>query len=197
MTVTVLLTMVLSVLNSAQAAPPQSDTRRALDERGAHAMGFDQAKTTHHFLLYQDGGAIAVNVKNPSNTADRDAIRTHLPHLAMLFGQGSFDLPHFIHATDVPGTATMTRLKDRIAYTYRQTPDGGRVDIVTSDPEALAAIHAFLRFQITDHKTGDSLEIKTRPGAGGVDGAKLVSVALQSDPLRTSCREARIAVCSQ
>lgn len=169
MTMTALLSLLLSVLYSAQAAPPQSDTRRALDERGAHAMGFDQAKTTHHFLLYQDGGAIDVSVKIPSNTTDRDAIRMHLPHLAVLFGQGSFDLPHFIHATDVPGTPTMKRLNDRIAYRYRQTPGGGRVDIVTSDPEALEAIHTFLRFQITDHKTGDSLEVKSRPSAGTVD----------------------------
>jgi len=29
-------------------------------------------------------------------------------------------------------------------------------------PEALAAIHDFLRFQITDHKTGDSPEVNDR-----------------------------------
>lgn len=161
-TLTVLLGIFLSPLQTGQVARPQSEARRQLDQRGAHAMGFDQEKTTHHFLLYQDGGAIDVGVKEASDTANRDAIRMHLPHLAMLFGQGRFDLPHFIHATDVPGTAVMTRLKDRIAYRYRQTPGGGRVDIVTSDPEALAAVHAFLRFQITDHKTGDSLEVKVR-----------------------------------
>jgi len=161
-TVTVLLTMFLSFIHFGQDAPPQSDARRKLDERGAHAMGFDQEKTTHHFLLYQDGGGIDVGVKEASDTANRDAIRMHLPHLARLFSQGSFDLPHFIHATDVPGTAAMKRLKDRISYQYRETPGGGRVDIVTSDPEALGAIHAFLRFQITDHKTGDSLEVEIR-----------------------------------
>lgn len=165
MTVTVLLTVFLSFIHFGQAPPPQSQARRQLDERGAHAMGFDQEKTTHHFLIYQDGGAIDVGVKDASDEANRDAIRMHLPHIAMLFGQGSFDLPHFIHATDVPGTAVMTRLKTRITYRYRQTPIGGRVDIVTSDPEALEAIHAFLKFQITDHKTGDSLEVKVRPGA--------------------------------
>jgi hypothetical protein len=160
--VTVSLSMFLSPIHPAQAGPPQSEARRQLDQRGAHAMGFDQDKTTHHFLLYTDGGAIDVGVKEASDTANRDAIRMHLPHIAMLFGQGRFDLPHFIHATDVPGTAAMTRLKDRIAYRYRETPEGGRVDIVTSDAEALEAIHAFLRFQIADHKTGDSLEVKAR-----------------------------------
>lgn len=168
MTVIVLLTMLLSPLHADQAAPPpQSAAQRQLDHRGAHGMGFDQEKTTHQFLIYQDGGAIDVRVKDASDTTNRDAIRMHLPHIAMLFGQGNFELPHFIHATDVPGTAAMTRMKDRIAYRYRETATGGRVDILTSDKDALDALHAFLRFQITDHKTGDSLEVKTRPTGGG------------------------------
>ena len=170
MTLTVLMT-VLSLMHVGQAAAPDAPgARRELDERGAHAMGFDQDKTTHHFLLYEDGGAIDVGVKEASDAPNRDAIRTHLPHIAMLFGQGSFELPHFIHAADVPGTAPMKRLKDRITYRYRQTPAGGRVDITTSDREALEAIHAFLRFQITDHETGDSLEVRPRPRAAGADG---------------------------
>ena len=31
--------------------------------------------------------------------------------------------------------------------------------IKSDDPVALAAIHDFIRFQITDHETGDSLEV--------------------------------------
>ena len=160
---TAILTVFLYAGALTQAAPPQSDARRQLDERGAHAMGFDQDDTTHHFLLYQDGGAIDVVVKNMADAANRDAIRMHLPHIATLFSQGNFNLPHFIHATDVPGAVVMARLKGRITYAYRETPGGGRVDIITSDKEALAAIHAFLRFQIIDHKTGDSLEVGIRP----------------------------------
>ena len=40
---------------------------------------------------------------------------------------------------------------------YVETAKGGRVDIVTSDPAALAAVHQFLKFQIAEHKTGDPL----------------------------------------
>lgn len=153
-----------ATLGVVQAAgtPPQEGAMQQLDERGAHGMGFDQQKTRHHFLLYQDGGAIDVLVKDPADASNRDAIRAHLPHIAMLFGAGDFDLPHFIHATDVPGTADMARLKDRITYRYVETDGGGRVDIVTSDADALAAVHAFLRFQITDHRTGDSLAVGDR-----------------------------------
>jgi hypothetical protein len=162
--ITALVLLMASVdVTGVQVASDQATSRqRDLDRRGAHAMGFDQETTTHHFLLYQDGGAIDVSVKVASDTANRDAIRQHLPHIAMEFKQGRFDLPHFIHAANVPGTAVLARLKDRISYTYEQTVGGGRVDIRTTDAEALEALHAFLRFQITDHKTGDSLEVKIR-----------------------------------
>lgn len=127
-----------------------------LDARGRQVMGFDQQKTTHHFLLYEDGGAIDVSVKDAANTTDRDAIRSHLPHIAHLFAAGDFKAPMLVHdKKDVPGTKDLARLKDKITYTYVETPAGGRVNIVTTDKDAIAAVHAFLKFQIDDHKTGD------------------------------------------
>ncbi len=159
---TVILTLLLTA-TLAQARPPASQTpRQGVQERGAHAMGFDQERTTHHFLLYEDGGAIDILVKDAGDTANRDAIRSHLPHIAMLFADGQFDLPHFIHGTDVPGTAEMTRLKDRIKYAYATTAVGGRLDIVTTDAAAVDAVHRFLKFQIEDHGTGDSMLVRKR-----------------------------------
>jgi hypothetical protein len=58
----------------------------------------------------------------------------------------------------------MKRLRDRIAYAYEDVPGGGRVRITTRHATALAAVHQFLRYQITDHKTGDRLEITRRGG---------------------------------
>jgi hypothetical protein len=124
--------------------------------RGAQAMGFDQDRTVHHFLLYEDGGAIDVAVKEASDRVNLLAVRQHLQHIAVLFKAGDFGKPALTHAQEVPGTADMTRLEDRIAYQYEETPGGGRVRIVTRDTEALAAVHAFLHFQIEDHRTGDS-----------------------------------------
>jgi hypothetical protein len=134
----------------------------AMNERGAKVMGFDQQKTVHHFHLYTDGGAIDVGVRDSADETNRDAIRSHLPHIAVMFGQGNFEAPMLVHETRVPGTLDMARLKERITFTYSTTPKGGRVDIATEDREALAAVHAFLRFQIGDHKTGDSTVVKKR-----------------------------------
>jgi hypothetical protein len=125
-------------------------------------MGFDQSRTTHPVLLYEDGGSIDVSVNDPSDKANLDAIRAHLPHIATMFGAGNFDAPMLVHDTDVPGTSDMAKMKERLTYRFVQTPKGGRVDITTTDPDALAAVHKFLRFQISDHRTGDSTEVRKR-----------------------------------
>jgi hypothetical protein len=41
-----------------------------------------------------------------------------------------------------------------------ETKAGGRERIRTTDAEALEAVHDFLRFQITEHQTGDAREVK-------------------------------------
>jgi hypothetical protein len=152
------ITMALAALPSAAQNP-----HRGMDQRGAAVMGFDQARTRHHFYLYDDGGAIDVAVKDQTDKVNRDAIRSHLPHIAMLFGQGDFAAPMLVHdSRNVPGVAEMARLKEKIAYVYAETPAGGRVDIRTRDAAALKAVHEFLKFQIADHQTGDSVEIRKR-----------------------------------
>jgi hypothetical protein len=107
-------------------------------------MGFDQARTTHYFLLFNDGGAIEVSVNDAADTKNRDAIRSHLLH--MMFGEGNFDAPMLVHdSKNVPGTKEMTEGKGAIRYQYVEAAKGGRVDIVSLDPAALAAVHQFLK----------------------------------------------------
>ena len=141
---------------------PAGHSHDQVKERGAHVMGFDQDATVHHFRLHTDGGAIDIAIKNGADRANRDAIRSHLPHIAQMFGNGNFEAPMLIHDTNVPGTAQMADLKSRIRFVYVETPQGGRLDIFTSDAGALAAVHEFLRFQITDHRTGDSTAVTKR-----------------------------------
>jgi hypothetical protein len=144
-------------------AQQTAGTAHHLDARGRQVMGFDQQKTTHHFRLYEDGGAIEVSVKDKADAENLAAIRGHLPHISKLFGDGQFEAPMHVHnAGDIPGMADLARLKSKLTYTFVETPTGGRVDIATTDKEALAAVHAFLRFQITDHQTGDALTVKKR-----------------------------------
>ena len=154
--------MTLVVLALMLAAAGQ-DPHKAMNDRGAKTMGFDQNKTAHHFYLYDDGGAIDVRVKNQADTKDLAAIRSHLPHLAMMFQDGNFGAPMLVHdAKTVPGVAALSARKATVRYTYAETPLGGRVDIMTSDAAARAALHEFLKYQITEHKTGDRLTVSKR-----------------------------------
>jgi hypothetical protein len=127
--------------------------------RGDHAMGFSHETTTHHFQLYKTGGGIEVSANDAKDTASRDQIRMHLSHIANLFAAGDFNVPMFIHDTTPPGAAVMSKLRGQIRYQYQETGRGAKILITTANLEAAQAIHDFLRFQITDHRTGDSLDV--------------------------------------
>lgn len=126
--------------------------------RGNEAMGFDQNKTTHHFLLKEDGGNIQVEANDLNDNDSRDAIRSHLSHIAILFSKGDFDIPMFIHDRVPPGVPVMKELKDAITYKYEDMDRGGKVILSSENTDAINAIHEFLRFQIEDHKTGDPIK---------------------------------------
>jgi len=84
----------------------------------------------------------------------------HLGHIAKMFADGNFKAPMLIHEQTPPGVPVMQELKGEIEYTFAEIDRGAAVRISTKNPTALKAIHDFLRFQIKEHKTGDSLEIK-------------------------------------
>jgi hypothetical protein len=128
-------TLLLSGTALASIAAQSQDQHAQMMARGEHAMGFDQDKTTHHFYLHEDGGAIHVTVKDQKDRVSLEAIRSE----------------------------AMKQHKDRIAYVYEDTADGGRVRITTRVARAVMGVHEFLRFQITDHKTGDSLDVSKAP----------------------------------
>jgi hypothetical protein len=149
---------------SAQQNPPKQDKRsEGVVDRGEHIMGFSHDATTHHFRLFSDGGEIEVTVNDPKDKASIDQIRTHLRHIAKMFASGNFKAPMLIHDTNPPGTATMARLKEQIRYEFSKTARGGRIRVVTSSPETTDAVHAFLLFQIVDHRTRDVPTISEVP----------------------------------
>ena len=126
-----------------------------LKKRGDAAMGFDQDATTHHFLITDDGGMIQVTVNDPRDMVNRDAIRAHLEKVAQDFSSGGFDSPFATHGEVPPGVPVLQQRKGSITYRYEAVDGGARVRIVASDPQAVAAVKEFLRYQIREHKTGD------------------------------------------
>ena len=130
-----------------------------IEKHGDEAMGFPHDATMHHFRLLPDGGAIEVTVNDAKDVDDLAAIRMHLKHIVMMFSNGNFSIPMFVHGEVPPGTTEMKDRRVDITYTVEELPTGGRVRIVTQNRDALNAVHDFLNFQIQDHQTGDM----TRP----------------------------------
>jgi hypothetical protein len=138
-----------------EAAQHQAD----VEKHGDEAMGFPHDKTVHHFRLYSDGGAIEVTVNDTKDSQNMQAIRSHLTHIVTMFSNGEFSIPMFIHDVVPPGVSVMKEKRTEISYGFEELPSGGRVRIKTTNPEALKAVHDFLRFQIEDHHTGDRTDI--------------------------------------
>lgn len=130
-----------------------------VNRRGDMAMGFSHEKATHHFRLTSSGGSIEVQANDAKDAGSRDQIRAHLQHIAKMFKSGDFSSPMETHGRVPPGVPAMQDLKGDITYKYEETARGGKVLIRTANPEALKAIHEFLRFQIQDHKTGDAQSV--------------------------------------
>lgn len=174
--------LVLSVASSAVAQHPampegmtheqhmaQMKKDAEMKQHGNAAMGFDQDRTTHHFTMSADGGAIAVAANDAGDAASTAQVRTHLQEIARAFKQGDFGAPQATHSELPAGVPVMQRLKDAITYTYYETAGGGIVRIHTTNTEALAAIHEFLAYQVQEHKTGDPL---TPPAASAAMAAQ-------------------------
>jgi hypothetical protein len=143
-----------SVLGFAQQASDQHHS--GVVQRGDHVMGFSHEKTTHHFRLTEDGGSIEAIANDSADGNSREEIRQHLQHIATMFSEGDFDAPMLIHARTPPGVPAMKKLRHEIQYRVEDLPYGARVKVSSQNPKAVAAIHDFLRFQIQDHRTGDS-----------------------------------------
>ena len=140
----------------------ESDRHQAdVEKHGDEAMGFPHDKTTHHFRLYSDGGAIEVTANDSKDAQNTQAIRSHLRHIVIMFSNGDFSIPMFVHDKVPPGVPVMKEKRGEISYSFEELPAGGRVCIKTTSPYALNAIHDFLRFQIEDHHTEDTTDISS------------------------------------
>jgi hypothetical protein len=128
---------------------------------GRHdSFGMSHTKSTHSFRLFADGGAIELRASDASDEETVKAIRAHLQEITPQFSKGDFSTPQFVHGYAPDGVAQLARLKDAITYRYEQRDGGGRIRITTTSAEALAAVHAFLRFQVVEHRTANTGKVE-------------------------------------
>ena len=112
-------TLLVGLLFGVLGLIAQDDHHAAVDKLDDHVMGFSHEKTTHHFGLYADGGAIEVAANDAKDTESRDQIRIHLSHIAvMMFAAGNFQAPMLIHDQVPSGVPTLQRLKAVVGYRF-------------------------------------------------------------------------------
>lgn len=142
-----------------QQAPQMNQQKNEMEKRGNEAIGFQQARAAHHFRLLRNGGTIQVEARDAGDMQTIAHVRAHLQQIATGFARGDFSPATRTHGMVPPGVGTMQRLKAQIHYAYQSLERGGRVRISSRNPEAVSAIHEFLRFQIHAHGTADSTAI--------------------------------------
>src|SRR3989442_9167370 len=122
-----------------------------MQARGHTVMGVDQYTAAHVFEDLVDGGGIAFEADNPSDAAGIVEIGQHMRDIARAFRAGDFARPFQVHAQVVPGTSVMAARRTKITYEATDRLRGAEVRLRTADSAAVAAIHAFLSFQRTQH----------------------------------------------
>ncbi len=126
---------------------------------------YDRDRVVHHFYLYPDGGMMTLTVTDPSDAETRKAVRAYVQRVSQLMVVGNLTRLREQFGDGVPGLNRIAEARGRKATitVHSSTPDeGSQIIFSTSDAAALEGLHDFLRFQITDLKTGDPLEVRER-----------------------------------
>jgi hypothetical protein len=123
----------------------------AMAARAQQVMPFDLSRTTHTFTQTPQGGVENVVINEPSDTRDRDLIRSHLQTEAENFRQGNYSDPAKIHGMDMPGVNELEQGAAGIEVVYAQTSGGAQITYTSTEPTLISAIHAWFDRQASDH----------------------------------------------
>jgi hypothetical protein len=118
---------------------------------GAEVMPFDLARSTHFFDDTRSGGIETITANNKHDTRQTALIRSHLATESKRFSHGDFSDPAKIHGKDMPGLAELANAGDKLHVQYRSLPAGASLTYASTDPDVIAAIHAWFAAQRSDH----------------------------------------------
>jgi len=105
------------------------------------------------------GGSIEASANDGAEQMSRDQSREHPASIAKAFAAGDFGKAEATHAAVPPGVKTMKSRLKTLTFRYEDLPAGGRVVITAASAKTTAAVHAFLRYQIREHGTGDGITV--------------------------------------
>jgi hypothetical protein len=106
------------------------------------ALNFTAYAQDQRILLAPDGGSIKITTNQPNDEDSIDEIRLVLNHLAVQYSTGTLKLPFHHHIT----------------YTCEKLPTGAVLRLRTSHPDALKAVHQFLKLKTQPYRNTASNE---------------------------------------
>lgn len=149
----------MAAAKNAVRADGSAEHGRHVDSRH-DTFGMPHDRSTHSFRLFADGGAIELRAANAGDETTVAAIRGHLQEITQQFDKGDYSTPAFVHGYTPDGVAQLEQLRNAIRYRYEPLESGGRIRITTKSADALAAVHAFMRFQVIEHRTANSGKVE-------------------------------------
>lgn len=138
------------------AQSPAGDADQEVNSRLSHALGVSLDKVTVHFYLVKNGGVIEFAAKDPNDSASIAAIQKYLQNQKDLWEKGKESAVTEVHAKPPESASTMRKLRNEITFYMAKTDNGAVLRMFSINEQAKNAIQDYLRFEITEHKTGDS-----------------------------------------
>jgi hypothetical protein len=144
------------ILAGAACGEDTTDRQAAVASAGAEVMPFDLEATTHRFTKTPDGGVQSVTADDPSDPTQIRLIREHLQMERDSFSRGDYNDPARVHGMDMPGVAELSDGYEQVDVSYSELPAGAELTYSSTEPQLVAAIHAWFDRQVADH--GDDAE---------------------------------------
>ena len=145
-----LITVMLASAQTAMADPTQE-----MNARFSKALGAGLDKVALHFYLVKNGGVIELASKDPNDTGTIEAIRKYLQSQKDLWEKGKDPVTE-VHAKAPESANLMRKLRNDITFYTAKTDTGAVLRMFSINEQARDAIQDYLKFEITEHKTGDS-----------------------------------------
>lgn len=147
--------LVMMVSAQALSAAP-ADPERDMNLRFSKALGVEADKVVQHYYLVKNGGVVELTAKTPGDSATIAALQKYLNTQRDLFEKGKNETDAEVHGKVPDGMVGIKKFRNEITFFTAKTDNGALLRMFSVNPEARSAIQDYLRFQIIEHKTGDS-----------------------------------------
>jgi hypothetical protein len=150
--------VIIALLVWVYLAPAQTasaDPTQDVNARFSRSLGVSLDKIVLHFYLVKNGGVVEITAKDPGDTATVTAIQKYLQTQKELWEKGKDPVTE-IHGKAPDSAAVMRKLRNDITFYMAKTDEGAVLRMFSINDQARGAIQDYLKFEIAEHKTGDS-----------------------------------------